>query len=260
MPPLSPPVDAVAAPSRGTLFDARVTHQQSNENASESTVQHGQCSASAREARYSEMMTPKTPVLRSISHRQQQDNFGEGDGHVIEDTFANRSKYRRLRKAGGVADTFDPYEAFVRQPNTVGGLEIAAEVTIGGALAPAARLPDPRRPSVKQQLQRQQASRHEGVQVRFPAISGADAYAYRTAMKPVATADTTPAPATGTASPTGAANLKDAVVLAHVVGADDGRHTIQSTVVAMAVYPIPPGPSRGFPVGGLPRTPRGPLF
>ena len=136
MPPLSPPVDAVAAPSRGTLFDARVTHQQSNENASESTVQHGQCSASAREARYSEMMTPKTPVLRSISHRQQQDSFGEGDGHVIEDTFANRSKYRRLRKAGGVADTFDPYEAFVRQPNTVGGLEIAAEVTIGGALAP----------------------------------------------------------------------------------------------------------------------------
>jgi hypothetical protein len=28
----------------------------------------------------------------------------------------------------------------------------------------------------------------------------------------------------------------------------------------MEVYPIPPGPSRGFPVGGLPRTPRGPLF
>ena len=285
MPPLSPPVDAVAAPSRqeSTLFDARVTHQQCTFAQTRRGI-----SASAREARQS----PRIPAPRSLLHRQQRPTNGSscrtfrgGDshGHVVVDTFANRSKYRRLRKAGGVADTFDPWNhhaddscsaqppegVFVRQPMTVGGLATAVEMTIGGALAPAARQPHPQRPSVKQKQQQhhqqqppqqqprrrrqQQSAPHEEMP-HFPLIPASKAPGYSIPMEQWG-----PLEPMHTAAATAAVNTVNpvAAAVAVFVGADEDSHRDAPGAETTEIYPIPPGPSRGFPVAGLPRTPTG---
>lgn len=303
MPPLSPPIDTVAAPSPegGVLFDARVTHQQCNRTGRSVVAPQSCASASARDAQC--RAPTELPAPRSLSnrHRQREQHFattsvcttvGAGDRHrhVISDMFANRSKYRRLRRAGGIADTFDPWERhksqasasagvvyssnqlpaeiFMQQATTVGGAATGVQVNIGSAhcrrvplaamVAPTVRLPHPLLPSIKQQHLQRDTAPHEELPA-FPAIRATDAHAYSSSLG--TTVDRASMAAVDPLEAVTDIGMHHQPARFCDSNSNKNDQMISPTVTGVVeVYEIPPGPSRGFPVAGLPRTPRGPLL
>jgi hypothetical protein len=328
MPTLSsPPVEPVAAPPQNdqpqpVLFDARVTHQHypwppSRSSSRRRRAPPPQGSMSAREPLGASRATTLPAAPRSHRHtstlsssRGTGFNSTSGSGHVISDTFANRSKYRRLRKAGGVADTFDPWgqqqrrhaattdslklattinfataaeqaaaatsvthhveysyehlpaEVFQKSSRVRWELAVAPhEVSIGGALAPSKRAAHPLRPSARAAAAATTSATNKPHRLPHLAATAREDSDCLQPQEQEVDFHSMP-PAAGTYMAAGWVEVgENPLLLQSLPSAAAQPH--RYTAMAMHEHdfhqrPVLPGPSRGIPVAGLPRTPRTP--